>query len=203
MQLYYLDLFGTAIFALSGVLMAARKQMDFIGVLVLATVVAIGGGTLRDLLLDVDAIFWVADNAYLYVIFGTAVLGVGFLEIFHRLNQHYWIPVCDAVGMATFLGIGLTKALDYGTSDLVAIILGTMTAVGGGMIRDLLAGKIPFVLKREIYAVACIAGGMALIAALNLGAERSLALWLGMATTLIIRLLAIFKNLSLPVLKIQ
>lgn len=198
MLLYYLDLFGTAVFALSGVLVAARKHMDFIGVVVLASAVAIGGGTIRDLTLGAWPIFWVADNTYLYVIFATAVVGVLFIKGFHLLHQRLWLPVFDAVGVATFLGIGLNKSLDYGTSYLVAIILGTITAIGGGMIRDLLAHEIPFVLKKEIYATACVIGGSVIVGALKLGLANTPALLLGMAITLGVRLVAIFYALRLP-----
>ena len=198
MLIYYLDLFGTAVFALSGVLVAARKHMDFVGVVVLAAAVAIGGGTICDLTLGAWPIFWVADNTYLYVILAAAVVGVLFIKGFHLLNQRLWLPVCDAVGVATFLGIGLNKSLDYGTSYLVAIILGTITAIGGGMIRDLLAHEIPFVLKKEIYATACIVGGGVIVGGLQLGLANTPALLLGMAVTLGVRLVAIFYALRLP-----
>lgn len=198
MLLYYVDLFGTAVFALSGVLVAARKQMDFVGVVVLAAAVAIGGGTLRDLILGVDTVFWVADNIYLYVTFFAAVIGVIFLKIFDHLDRRLLLPVCDAIGVAVFLGIGLTKSLSYGTSDLVAIILGTVTAVGGGMLRDLLAREIPFVLKKEIYATACVIGGVVMVSALHLGLSETLSLLIGMGVTLAIRLISIFYSLRLP-----
>lgn len=196
--MYYLDLFGTAVFALSGVLVAARKHMDFIGVVVLAAAVAIGGGTIRDVTLGAWPIFWVADNTYLYVILATAVVGVLFIKGFHLMQQQLWLPVFDAVGVATFLGIGLNKSLDYGSSYLVAIILGTITAIGGGMIRDLLAHEIPFVLRKEIYATACVIGGVVMVCGLQLGLANTSATLLGMGVTLSIRLVAIVYSLRLP-----
>lgn len=199
---YYFDLLGTAVFAISGVLLAAQKRMDFIGVLTLATAVAIGGGTTRDLLLGVETIFWIANNTYLYVIFASAILGILFLEIFHRLNKRYWIPIFDAVGLAVFLGIGVSKSLDYGTSSLVAVLMGTLTGVGGGIIRDLLAREIPMVLRKEIYATACLSGGSVMVIALYLEAPHLFALLLGMGITLMIRLIAIVYKLRLPELKL-
>ena len=196
--MYYLDLFGTAVFALSGVLVAARKHMDFIGVLVLAAAVAIGGGTIRDMTLGAWPIFWVADNIYLYVILAAAVVGVLFIKVFHLMQQQLWLPVFDAIGVATFLGIGLNKSLDYGASYLVAIILGTITAIGGGMIRDLLAHEIPFVLRKEIYATACVIGGVVMVSGLQLGLANTSATLLGMGVTLGIRLVSIAYSLRLP-----
>lgn len=200
--LYCFDLFGTAVFALSGVLVAARKKMDFIGVMVLAAAVAIGGGTLRDLILGARPIFWIADNTYLYVILASCVLGVLGLKFLDDINNRLLLPVFDAVGLASFLGIGLTKSLQYGTSYLIAIILGTMTGVGGGIIRDTLAREIPFVLQKEIYATACVAGGVSLVAALQIGLPENIALVIGILVTLVIRLAAIFYSLRLPEVKL-
>lgn len=200
--LYCFDLFGTAVFALSGVLVAARKKMDFVGVLVLAAAVAIGGGTLRDLILGARPIFWIEDNNYLYVILASCVLGVVGLKFLDHINNRLLLPVFDAVGLASFLGIGLTKSLQFGTSYLIAIILGTMTGVGGGIIRDTLAGEIPFVLQKEIYATACVAGGASLVAALHIGLPENIALLIGILVTLLIRLAAIFYALRLPEVKL-
>lgn len=200
--IYGLDLFGTIIFAFSGVLVAARKNMDFIGVLVLSAAVAVGGGTVRDLLLRVDQVFWIADNTYIYVIIASCIVGVIGLKAIDYLNQRYLLPICDAIGLAVFVGIGFNKALMYGTSYTVAIVLGTMTGVGGGIIRDTLAGEVPFVLKKEIYASACIMGALSIVVLEYTAIPYDTSIVIGMIVTLVIRLCAIKYSLRLPEIKL-
>lgn len=199
--IYGLDIFGTMIFAFSGVLVAARKHMDFIGVLVLSAAVAVGGGTVRDLLLRVDQIFWIADNTYIYVILASCVVGVLWLKWINYLDRRL-LPVCDAIGLAVFLGIGFNKALMYNTSYTVAIILGTMTGVGGGIIRDILSGEVPTVLKKEFYASTCLVGGLVIVGLEYTSLTRDTSLIIGMMVTLIARLCAIKYSLRLPEIKL-
>ncbi len=156
---YYFDLFGTAVFAFSGVLVAGRLRMDAIGVIVLAAVTAIGGGTIRDLLIGASPIFWIQDPTYLWVILATAAVGMWLARVPRRLPW-YALPVADAFGLALFVVIGAKKALLFGTSGMVAVVMGVITGVAGGLIRDVLARDIPMVLQKEIYATACIFGGV-------------------------------------------
>ena len=165
--IYGLDLFGTAIFALSGVLMAGRLRMDAIGVIVLAAVTAIGGGTIRDLLIGARP-FWIQNTTYLWVILGTAGLGMLLTRLPKRLPW-YTLPLADALGLALFVVIGAQKALSFGTSSMVAVVMGVITGVAGGMIRDVLAREVPLVLQKEIYATACIVGGILYTGSLTLG----------------------------------
>ena len=194
---YWSDLFGTAVFAFSGVLGAGRLRMDGFGVIVLAAVTAIGGGTIRDLIIGAEHVFWTVDTWYLWVILATALLGQYIAKLSRRLPW-YILPLADAFGLAIFTIIGTDKALSHGTSGMVAVVMGVITGVAGGMIRDVLAREIPMVLQREIYATACILGGILYTSSLALGITPLLATLLGMSGTFILRVAAIRWHLSLP-----
>lgn len=190
-------MFGTAIFAISGVLLAGRLKMDPFGVTVLASVTAIGGGTIRDMALGATPVFWIKDTNYIWIIIITCILT---MMIVRRPKRVPWwvLPVCDAIGLAVFVGIGVEKAMTYQDSALIAVIMGVITGCGGGIIRDVLAREIPMVLRSEVYATACIVGGVFHTTALAMGYDNSIALISGVLSTLIIRLGAIRWHLSLP-----
>lgn len=154
--IYYFDLIGCAVFALSGALVAYEKRMDGVGVLVLAAVTAIGGGTVRDLLLDAP-VFWLADPLYTYVILLASVFSVLWLNVF-RFIPSKGLEIADALGLSLFVIMGTHKAMSFGVTDSTAIIMGMMTGCFGGMIRDVLANKIPMIFEREMYAMCCIVG---------------------------------------------
>jgi uncharacterized membrane protein YeiH len=194
---YYFDLFGTAVFAFSGVLVAGRLRMDAIGVIVLAAVTAVGGGTIRDLLIGARPIFWIQDTTYLWVILGTAAFGMWLARVPRRLPW-YVLPVADAFGLALFVVIGAKKALLFGTSGMVAVVMGVITGVAGGLIRDVLAREIPMVLQKEIYATACIFGGVLYTVSLSLELAHIPAMLISMLGVLLVRITAIFRHLSLP-----
>ncbi|PSJ41457.1 trimeric intracellular cation channel family protein [Zobellella taiwanensis] len=194
---YWSDLFGTAVFAFSGVLVAGRLRMDGFGVIVLAAVTAIGGGTIRDLIIGAEQVFWVGNPVYLWVILATALIGQYLARLPRRLPW-YILPLADAFGLALFTVIGAEKALNHGTSGMVAVVMGVITGVAGGMIRDVLAREVPMVLQREIYATACILGGVLYTGALALGLPALLATALGMLGTFVLRIAAIRWHLSLP-----
>lgn len=171
--------------------------MDPFGVMVLASVTAIGGGTIRDMALGATPVFWIKDTNYLWVIMITCALTMLLVRRPKRLA--WWIlPVSDAIGLAVFVGIGVEKALIYQESALIAVIMGVITGCGGGIIRDVLAREIPMVLRSEVYATACIIGGIFHTTALTMGYSSSTALLSGVFTTLLIRLGAIRWHLSLP-----
>ncbi|AIU67812.1 membrane protein [Vibrio coralliilyticus] len=197
MLLYSVDLFGTAIFAVSGVLLAGRLKMDPFGVAVLGSVTAIGGGTIRDMALGATPVFWITDTNYLWTILITCLLTMIIVRRPKRLA--WWIlPVCDAIGLAVFVGIGVDKTMAYQDSALVAIIMGVITGCGGGIIRDVLAREVPMVLRSEVYATACIIGGVFHTTALAMGHDPDTAFLAGVFSTLLIRLGAIRWHLSLP-----
>lgn len=195
--LYFIDLFGTAVFAISGVLLAGRLKMDPFGVIVLASVTAIGGGTIRDMSLGATPVFWVKDTLYIGIILITCLLTIIVVRRPKRLA--WWVlPVCDAIGLAVFVGIGVDKALQHQSSPMIAVIMGVITGCGGGIIRDVLAREIPMILRSEIYATACIVGGVIQTLALETDMNKDSALLAGILSTLIIRLGAIKWHLSLP-----
>ncbi|ELR63464.1 Putative inner membrane protein [Photobacterium marinum] len=197
MLIYFLDMFGTAVFAASGVILAGRLRMDPFGVVVLASVTAIGGGTIRDMALGATPVFWITDTNYLWVIFVTCLIS---MMIIRRPRQipWYFLPVADAIGLAVFVAIGVEKALRFEASPMVAVIMGVMTGCGGGLIRDVLAREIPMVLRTEVYATACILGGIVHTSALAIHVDSTVATMAGIITTLTIRLTAIRWHLSLP-----
>lgn len=195
--LYWLDILGTAVFAISGVLLAGKLKMDPFGVLVLGTVTAIGGGTIRDLLLDVP-VFWILDSTDLIIAIVTCLTSILVLRTLVKLPK-WLLPVLDAIGLAVFVGIGVNKALLQDVNALVAICMGVITGVGGGMIRDTLAREIPMILRKEVYATACICGGAVhAISHMYFSVPLSIAMLLGIAVTLSIRLTAIKWQLQLP-----
>ncbi|MBB1271878.1 MULTISPECIES: trimeric intracellular cation channel family protein [Psychromonas] len=196
--IYVSDLIGVITCAISGVLVATRLRMDPFGIIVLAGVTGIGGGTLRDMMMGATPVFWIVDNMYIYVIIITAILSLIWLHRIHRFPA-YLLPIFDAFGLAIFTINGAQKALMLGFSWPVAIVMGCITGVVGGMIRDILSGQIPFVLQKEIYATASILGATLYVLCdyIELGPIFSMAV--AMLGTLSLRLCAIYYHLSLPV----
>ena len=195
MLIYSLDLFGTAVFAISGAWLACRKDMDLFGALVLAFVTAVGGGTIRDALLGATPVFWIQDNWYMLVIIASTFLAIGIRRWHEQTRLH--LNIADALGLAVFTIIGVTKALTYGASPIVAVLMGVLTGCGGGAIRDVLAAEVPMVLKKEIYASAAMMGG-AVFVILEPYLEVTEVTLLSAVVVLIMRLLAMYKDFSLP-----
>ena len=196
--IYIFDMIGTIACAISGVLVATRLRMDPFGIIVLAGVTAIGGGSVRDMLMGATPVFWISDNTYIYVILITVLISVLWLHHIHRFSV-YLLPIIDAFGLATFTIVGAQKALAFGFSGPVAIVMGCVTGVVGGMIRDLLSGQIPFVLQKEIYASASILGASLYVVCSYFGLGEITAMVIAMSGTLSLRLSAIYWQLSLPI----
>ncbi|WOT04364.1 trimeric intracellular cation channel family protein [Shewanella youngdeokensis] len=195
--IYVFDLCGTSVFALSGALAAGRHKMDPFGVIVLASVTAIGGGSIRDAIIGATPVFWIQDPNYIIVILATVLMSFIYFSKPKRVGR-YSLPVADALGLALFTIIGADKALSLELSGMVAVVMGLITGVGGGIIRDLLCQQVPMVLRTEIYATASIIGGICYTVSLTLGAPDLFALLFAMAIALVIRLAAIRWHLSLP-----
>ena len=197
MTIYILDLFGVAVFAITGALAAGKKEMDLFGVVVLALATALGGGTLRDVILGAYPVFWISDPTYIFV--GTVAAILIFLLARFRRPPAKALTFADAFGLAIFTVIGTEKAISLGVPGSIAVIMGVMTGVAGGIIRDILSGEIPLVLKAEIYAIASLCG--AIIFAILTKHFPSMPLSAPTAITVILalRLAAIHWKLSLPV----
>ena len=194
--LYLLDLIGTAAFAASGAWLGVRRHMDLFGVLVLGLVTAVGGGTLRDLLLGDIPPFSLQDETYLYVAIAAALVVFINRERFKAFAKP--LLYLDAIGLGTFVVIGTTKALDFELGFLGAVLMGVMTATAGGVIRDVLANQVPLILRREIYASACLVGGVLLVLLEQADVARPVAALLAASSGIVIRVLAIHYNWSLP-----
>jgi uncharacterized membrane protein YeiH len=196
-----MDFLGVAVFAVSGVLAAGRKHLDWFGVLVIATVTAIGGGTLRDLLMDRHPVFWMAETGYLWAIFLATLLAMLVVRI--RSIPARALLVADALGLALFAISGARIAELAGHSAVVVIILGTMSGVAGGMLRDMIIAEIPLLLRDgEIYATAAVAGIALYLGLEAAGIDRAYAGYAGMATVVMIRFAAIFSGLRMPALRL-
>lgn len=200
MIIYLLDLFGVAIFAISGVLAAGRKSLDLLGVIVIAVVTAIGGGTLRDLLLDRHPIFWIADPTYLVVISIAALLTLSYVRV--RPPPSNSLLIADALGLALFTIIGTQIAEAAGLSPIIVVLMGTITGVAGGVLRDVLSAEVPLILRRDIYATAAIAGASLYLIVQAVGLGRPAATLVGMTAVTLLRLLAILRGLRLPVFRL-
>jgi uncharacterized membrane protein YeiH len=187
---------GTVAFAVSGALAASRKRMDIFGFCVLALMPAVGGGTLRDVILDRHPVFWVADPRYVVVALLSAV--VVFFTAYEPGSRQRLLIWTDAMGMALFAALGTEITLESGAGPLVAVMLGVATAVTGGMIRDIICNEIPLVLTKEIYATAAFVTGVVYVAAAELDADRGLALIAATVAGFTVRALAIRYNWSLP-----
>lgn len=197
-QLFYLaDLFGVAVFAITGALMAGRKSMDLFGVLVIAVVTALGGGTLRDLILDNHPVSWIRDDTYILVASLAAVGTVVWVRLTRPIHEK-GLLIADAFGLAVFTVIGTEVALQHNVPYSTAVIMGVMTGVAGGVMRDVICNEIPLIFKKEIYATACIAGALVFIGLRILDTPHWLDTGVAMLTVLLIRLAAIHWRFSLP-----
>lgn len=198
-MIYWFDLVGTAVFAISGALAASRKNMDVFGFAVLALMPAVGGGTLRDVLIDRHPIFWIADTTYVYVAIISAVATFFTAHIIRsRLRALVWM---DAVGLALFAVLGSQIALNHGMPAPVAALMGMITGVVGGMIRDVICNEVPLILSREIYATAAFAAAVVFLGTSSLGLGEAWSIPLGVLVGFGIRAAGIASGLSLPVYK--
>ena len=200
MWLQLVDLFGVAVFAVSGALAAGRKQLDLLGVVVIAIVASIGGGTLRDLLID-RPVFWLSDPSYLYVII-SAGLATVWLSRYTRFPEKS-LQVADALGLAFFSISGARIAESAGMPGVTVVVMGTITGVFGGVIRDVLCAEIPMILRKgNIYATAAIAG-TSIYLLIDPLLPRPWPSVVGMLTIAGLRLSAVAWNLSLPEIHIR
>lgn len=197
MNLYILDLMGVAVFAASGALAAGRKGMDLLGVVVVAAVTAIGGGTIRDLLLDRHPVFWMADTRYLVVILASAAVTLLWVRV--RRPPKVALEVADAFGLGLFTIAGAQVAEQAGMPAIIVMLLATMTGVAGGVVRDVLLAQIPHILRRgDIYATASIVGAGTYLGAKGIGVGEVTAATVGVVVVVVIRIVAIRLGLQLP-----
>lgn len=194
-----LEIIGTMAFAMSGALTAMNKKMDPFGVFIVAFVTAVGGGTLRDVLIGRTPVGWMLDIRYVYLIIVGFILAILFRKKFDRLRTSLFL--FDTIGLGVFTLIGLEKGINIGLHPVICIALGTITACFGGVIRDILCTEIPVIFRREIYATICIFGGIVFFLLRKLNLEND---FLYLATSIIIitiRLMAVKFKWYLPTLE--
>lgn len=194
---YYADLFGIAIFAVTGVLAARGKQIDLFGIMVLALATSLGGGTLRDLALNAHPLIWIADPVLLWTAIGAAVLTFVYCRFW--LLPRRALLVFDAAGLALFAIAGAEKAMGLGFSPLIAVIMGVSTGCAGGVIRDLLTGRIPGILQHEEFYATCALIGATFYVLMHGQMEPNLLALSAIALIFCIRMLAIYTGFRLPV----
>lgn len=193
-----IEFIGTFAFAISGVRLSSTKHFDIFGAWIVGMATAIGGGTIRDLMLGVNP-FWMTNGSY-FVCCALAVLAVGMFGKYIIHHNYTWF-IFDTIGLALFNVVGLEKALTFGHPYWVAITMGAVTGAGGGIIRDVLMNDVPLIFRSEIYALACVAGGVAYVACLELGLSVEISALLGSFIVILIRCLAVKFHWQLPVLK--
>ena len=196
--LYIVEIIGTFAFAISGIRMAARKRFDLFGAYVVGLATAIGGGTLRDLLLDVTP-FWMSDSIYLIVTGVALLLVIMFRK--HLLRFENTFLIFDTIGLALFVVVGIQKSLTLDYPIWIAIIMGTLTGAFGGIIRDILVNEEPLIFRKDISASACIFGGIVYWISYSLGVNDIVTQILAAAGVIFTRIAAVRFKWTLPTLK--
>ena len=192
----FLDLLGTAAFAISGALFAIKKRMDTFGVLIIAFVTAVGGGTLRDMLIGADSITWMRDLNYSYVILAAVILAIIFRKKIGYLSKSLFL--FDTIGLGIFTIIGTEIGLQNDFHPIICVALGTITATFGGVIRDTLSNEIPLIFQKEIYATACIIGAVTYLILNRFQIDQDLIHILTTLMVIAVRLIAVKFKLKLP-----
>ncbi|HEX9151581.1 MAG TPA: trimeric intracellular cation channel family protein [Flavobacterium sp.] len=196
---HLLDIIGTMAFAMSGALTAMNKKLDPFGVFIIAFVTAVGGGTLRDIMIGTTPVGWMLDLKYVYVIIIGFVLAIIFRKKFDRLRTSLFL--FDTIGLGVFTLIGLEKGINIGLHPVICIALGTMTACFGGVIRDILCTEIPVIFRKEIYATICILGGVVFFLLRKLNLDNDVLYLVTSLVIISVRLMAVKYKWYLPTLE--
>ncbi|HEY0666320.1 MAG TPA: trimeric intracellular cation channel family protein [Gallionella sp.] len=199
--IYLLDLCAVAVCAVTATLEAHRRELDLFGVVVIAVIAGIGGGTLRDILLGRLPVYWIHDPVYVVVGAVAAILTFFFGRTLRLPKNFFLIP--DAVGLALFTVIGTSIALKLGTPWLIAALMGVITGVFGGVIRDILCNEVPLIFRTDIYATASLAGALLLIVLDAYSINHHTAILLSMTCIIVVRLVAIRWHIQLPRLRAE
>lgn len=197
--LYAIDIIGTMVFAISGALTAVDKKLDFFGVAAVGFITAIGGGTIRDILIGSTPVGWMLDLTYIIVIGLGIVIALLFDKYIQSLRQTFFL--FDTIGISVFTVLGLQKALGIGINPFISTMMGMVSAVFGGAIRDVVCNEIPLIFRKEIYALACLSGGILYISLRALDVPQFWNLLITIAFIVIFRLLSVRFNWQLNVHK--
>ena len=193
---FIIDILGTIAFAISGVLVAMDKRLDVFGVLIIAFVTAVGGGTLRDLLIGIKPVGWLNAPMHLMIIVVTGLLAIIFVKQLKYVRKSLFL--FDTIGIGLYTMVGIEKGLAADLSTVMCIALGTITACFGGVIRDILCNEIPVIFRKEIYATVCILGGLVYFLLIQFPIENTIAYSMAIVTIIIMRVLAVQFKISLP-----
>lgn len=196
--LFWLMLIAVAVSAVSGVLVAGKHDFDLFGMIIIALVTALGGGSARDVLLNID-VFWIHNQLFLIIAI-LAGIGTFFYARQHRISLNL-ILIPDAIGLATFSVAGTMKALSFGAPWLVASLMGVVTGIVGGMLRDIICNETPIVFRSTLYATAAWVGGLLYIALTHLKVDTALSAGIAGLAIFLIRMAAIKWGLNLPAFK--
>jgi len=196
---YYLDIAGTFAFAVSGGLVAAKKNFDVFGVIIIAFVTAVGGGMLRDILINSHPINWMGDLNYIWTILIGVVATFLFRSKISNLRKSMFL--FDTIGIGVFTLLGVQKGILLGLPQFVAIVMGMVSAVFGGVLRDVLTNEVPLIFKKEIYASACLTGGLTYLVLNNFPISENIKFTISASVIIIIRTVAVKYNLELPKIK--
>jgi len=199
--LYMLDLIGTFSFALSGALHAAKKRLDLFGVFITAFLTALGGGTTRDILLGNTPVSWIRDLNYITLVFAAVVLCTFAHKVLIRLSQTLFL--FDSIGIGVFTIVGIRIALSLSINVIISICMGMVTAVFGGILRDVFLNSIPLILRKEIYATACLIGGSIYVILESLELNSDITLLITILIIILIRVISVKYKLSIPIIQIK
>jgi uncharacterized membrane protein YeiH len=194
--IYFFDLLGTFVFAISGTLSAANKKLDLFGALFAAFITALGGGTIRDAVLGATPVIWVTDMWYLIIISVAVLLTFRFKEYIMGLKKTLFL--FDTIGIGVFTIIGLEKTLSLGFNPAIGVMMGVVSAVFGGVLRDTFVNDLPIIFRKEIYATACIIGALLYLLLSFVGLDRNTSIILTILLIIAIRLVALKFKLRLP-----
>jgi uncharacterized membrane protein YeiH len=197
--IYVLDIVGTFAFAISGALVASEKKYDLFGVIIIAFVTAVGGGMIRDVLINYHPINWIGDLNYIWTILFSVLVVFLFKKKIAPLSKTMFL--FDTIGISVFTMLGTEKGLNFGLHPFIAITMGVVSAVFGGVLRDILTQKTPLIFKREIYALACFIGAFVFLILYKLQAPNFILYLSTIITVMTIRLISISYKLELPKIK--
>ncbi|MEH6681573.1 MAG: trimeric intracellular cation channel family protein [Sediminicola sp.] len=193
---FVIDILGIVAFAISGVMVAMDKRLDVFGVFIIAFATSVGGGTLRDLLIGNTPVIWLQEPTYLFTILGSVVFAISFRTRLKYIRRSLFL--FDTIGIGLYTLVGIERGLAVGLSPIMCIGLGTITACFGGVIRDILCNEIPVIFRREIYATACIIGGMGYFLLRKLPFDDAYAYLAAILLVIGIRLMAVRFKIALP-----
>lgn len=191
-----LDLLGTTAFAISGALAAMNRRLDIFGIFIIAFVTAIGGGTVRDMLIGNTPVTWMENIIYIYLIGVVTILSIIFRRKLNYLKTSLFL--FDTIGLGIFTITGVEIGIQNGLNPIISITLGAMTGTFGGVIRDILCNEIPVIFRKEIYATACLVGGLAFVIMHALGVPQDVIYLATSLTVIVIRLVVVKYAISLP-----